>query len=286
MGFAIAVLVGIFYLARPMSPQAGRLEGEALGLSSLPTTKLRRIADARRATPAYGRLAMRSEWLIDVAKPALRRSVRRTLVGRARTRTDPAAGRFTRGDVDHLVEETWERFHSLALERPSEPTVGARQNVLLACLTLAMFRALLESGVERPYAVELVGDAAWRIYAQWGRLATATTAPLDGGAAVRLRRRVGLFLRYPFGRPGYRYSDRVEPRGRALDMLHCPIADYMRANDAADLCVGTWCNLDFPLAEMWGGRLERQGTLAGGAPRCDFRFVAGPSSRRLSVRAP
>jgi hypothetical protein len=53
----------------------------------------------------------------------------------------------------------------------------------------------------------------------------------------------------------------------------------MRANDAADLCIGTWCNLDFPLAEMWGGRLERRGTLAAGAPVCDFRFVAAPNRR-------
>lgn len=221
---------------------------------------------------------MRPGLPIDGVKPILRRTVRRTLVGRARDATDGTAGRFTRGDADRVLEETWERFGSLAADRPAQPTVGARQNVLLACLTLAFFRVLLDSGIERAYAIELVGDTAWRIYARWGRLATAITA-LDGEPAVRLRRRVDLFLRYPFGRPGYQYRDREEPRGRALDMLHCPIADYMRANDAADLCVGTWCNLDFPLAEMWGGHLERRGTLAGGAPVCDFRFVAGPHRR-------
>jgi hypothetical protein len=75
--------------------------------------------------------------------------------------------------------------------------------------------------------------------------------------------------------PGYRFIDREEPQGRALDMVHCPIAGYMREQGVADLCVGTWCSLDFPLAEMWGGHLQRRGTLAGGAGRCDFRFVAG-----------
>jgi hypothetical protein len=25
---------------------------------------------------------------------------------------------------------------------------------------------------------------------------------------------------------------------------------------ASDLCIETWCNLDFPLAEMWGGGLS------------------------------
>ena len=97
-----------------------------------------------------------------------------------------------------------------------------------------------------------------------------------------MRMSVDMFLRYPFNRPGYRYRDIAEPRGRALDMLRCPVADYLAANGAADLCVGTWCNLDYPLARMWGGELERHGTLAGGAKRCDFRFRApGPEEREL-----
>ena len=40
-----------------------------------------------------------------------------------------------------------------------------------------------------------------------------------------------------------------------------------------DLCYATFCQLDFPLAEQWGGRFERTGTLAIGAPVCDFRWV-------------
>ena len=65
-------------------------------------------------------------------------------------------------------------------------------------------------------------------------------------------------------------------------MLRCPVADYLTSNGAGDLCVGTWCNLDYPLARMWGGELERHGTLAGGAKRCDFRFRApGPEEREL-----
>jgi len=38
------------------------------------------------------------------------------------------------------------------------------------------------------------------------------------------------------------------------------------------LCVDAWCNLDVPLAEKWGSRLERSTTLAEGAERCDFRW--------------
>lgn len=222
---------------------------------------------------------MRSRSLIAVGKPLLRRTVRHALVGRLRVRDAPTSGRFTRGDADRLLDDAWERFAVLARDRPAEPTLGARQNVLLACLTLAFLHALVEDGIERRYAIELVGDVAWRVYVRWGSLAKAVTAPLSRDPAVRMRRRVNLFMTYPFSRPGYRFRDREEPKGRALDILRCPVAEYMRANDAADLCVDTWCNLDYPLAEMWGGRLERSGTLAGGAPRCDFRFVADPARK-------
>jgi len=51
-----------------------------------------------------------------------------------------------------------------------------------------------------------------------------------------------------------------------------PVADYLGGRGAADLCAGSWCNLDYALAEMWGGTLERSGTLVGGASCCDFRF--------------
>ena len=58
-----------------------------------------------------------------------------------------------------------------------------------------------------------------------------------------------------------------------FDMVRCPVAEYFRSHDLADLCVQTWCNLDFPLATQWGGAtLERTETLAGGGRRCDFRW--------------
>jgi hypothetical protein len=44
-------------------------------------------------------------------------------------------------------------------------------------------------------------------------------------------------------------------------MQRCPVAEYLGSRGAADLCAGSWCNLDYALAEMWGGTLERSGTL-------------------------
>ena len=52
------------------------------------------------------------------------------------------------------------------------------------------------------------------------------------------------------------------------------MAEYFRAKAASGLYVGTWCNVNFALAELWGGWLERTKTHAAGDPRCDFRFKA------------
>lgn len=207
-------------------------------------------------------------------KPWARWAANAALVGRNRSREDPTRGRFTRSDVRRLLTATWDDFERLSSELPDEPTVGSRLNVMLASLTLAMLTALMEEGISRDYAIELIGDACWKIYAQWGEVPRALSRAVTRGPAKRMRICVDAFLRFPFNRPGYRYRDVPEPEGRALDMLRCPVADYLSTHGASDLAVGTWCNLDFQLARMWGGTLQRHGSLAGGAPICDFRFRA------------
>ena len=207
-------------------------------------------------------------------KPWARWATASALVGRDRSRDHPTFGRFTARDVRRLFKASWGRFDRLSSELPDEPTIGSRQNVRLASLTLAMLESLVEDGIQRDYAIELIGDTCWKIYAQWGRVPRVLSRLVSRDPATRMRVCVDAFLRFPFNRPGYRYQDVPEPAGRGLDMLRCPVADYLGAHGASDLAVGTWCNLDFELARMWDGALERHGSLAGGADRCDFRFRA------------
>jgi hypothetical protein len=215
-----------------------------------------------------------------VLKPWALWAARAAVVGRSKSPTDPSAGRFTSRDVRRLLRTAWSNFDRLAPDLPHEPTLGSRQNVVLACLTLSMLEAFVDEGIQRAHAIELVGDICWKIYAQWGRIPRTTSLLLTRDPAKRMRLSVDAFLRFPFNRPGYRYEDVSEPQGRALNMLRCPVADYLGAHGASDLTVGSWCNLDFQLAHMWGGTLERHGSIAGGAQRCDFRF------RATTVEAP
>ncbi|HSZ15040.1 MAG TPA: L-2-amino-thiazoline-4-carboxylic acid hydrolase [Solirubrobacteraceae bacterium] len=231
-----------------------------------------------------GRLAV---MLVSRGKPFARVAAGRAIVGRSRSRTDPTVGRFTHGEVSCFAKDAFVRFERRIPGLPGEPTIGARQNVMLAALTLSLLEILEEAGVERGYAIELTGDTCWRFYRHWGRITKTATNLMSRDPTRRLRLSVNAFLAYPFGRPGYRFNDVPEDDGRSLDMVRCPVADYLGQRGAADLCGGSWCNLDYALAEMWGARLQRSGTLVGGASCCDFRFHApaaagGQPSRPLA----
>jgi L-2-amino-thiazoline-4-carboxylic acid hydrolase len=66
------------------------------------------------------------------------------------------------------------------------------------------------------------------------------------------------------------------PGGYGLDVTRCPMADYFRDLGLGPLCEQTICVQDERVAREYGGpagiRFTRQGTIAGGAERCDFRY--------------
>ena len=120
----------------------------------------------------------------------------------------------------------------------------------------------------------MVADTTWKVLEKWGRLTYFIAGLFARDPAQRMRTSVNMILRFPFNPPGFVFERLPADDGISLDMQRCPVAIYFYEQDATDLCVGSWCNLDFALAEMWGGRLERSGTLAAGCDRCDFRFKA------------
>ncbi len=202
----------------------------------------------------------------------IRNAAYSVLVGQRTSPASPDPSTFSGADVKTILVQTWKAYDSLAQEVPHEPTIGSQMNVFLACITLSAFHSLRATGVERGYAIELVRRMSWRIYRKWGRIALFIARVRTVQPERQLRLCVNMFLRFPFSPPGYRFERLSSDDGVSLDMVRCPIAEYFRDNNAPDLGVGTWCDLDYPLAAMWGGWLERTKTLATGAPRCDFRF--------------
>lgn len=179
------------------------------------------------------------------------------------------------GEADALLQKTWQRYYEIEPEVPVAETVGAVLTTHLAAATLALYRALQSHGVDDGAAQGLIYDTGWRLYRHWGEPPLLLASAYTRDSAKRLRIATDLFRQFPFGEPGYRWQDVADaPNVVAFDCIRCPVAEFFQRQGASELCVNTWCNLDFPLAEQWGGHLERTGTLASGAERCDFRWHA------------
>jgi hypothetical protein len=115
-----------------------------------------------------------------IYRPLAARAARQAMVGRNRTRESPDRGRFTRANVDDVLAKAWVHYAERAGKLPLEPTVGSRMNVRLACFTMSLFDALLASGVEREYAIELVADSVWKVYRLWSTIALGLTRLTPG----------------------------------------------------------------------------------------------------------
>lgn len=207
-----------------------------------------------------------------IFRPFVKPAVYAGLIGRNRDRHKPEMGRFTRLDADNFLRMGWETFDQLAPSVPQEPKIGNRMNMLLACMTLAFFRIFMMGEIEREYAIEIFGDVTWNVYEKMGRFPHLIARLFISDPVERLQGSVNMFLRFPFTPPGYVFERQPRSDGISVDILRCPVAEYFHDQDAPDLCIGTWCNLDFALAEMWGGWLERTETLAAGSASCNFRF--------------
>lgn len=211
-----------------------------------------------------------------IFKPATKWAAGRAMVGRNRSRHEPEKGRFIRAEVNQLVDQAWQSFDVLAPDVSKQPTFGSKLNVLLASLTFAFLQNLIAAGVERDYAIELIGDICWKVYQWWGYvgrfLARLSRHDRIKDHARRVRQDGSWPMSFPFNPPGYQAQYVPTEQGLGFNVIRCPVAEYLRAQGASDLAVSTWCMLDYALAEMIGLRLVRTGTLAAGDKRCDFRW--------------
>lgn len=203
------------------------------------------------------------------------RMARRVLTGRLRDTGDPLRGRLTRHEVGVILAAAVAEFARLACGLPDEPTAGSRLCVRLAAWTLALYRALQAHGVSAADSRTLTADVAWAAYRPLMAASALPARLLVRDPRARLRALARSQQRFPFNPPGWRFTP-AGGGGSAVDVTHCPIADYLLSQDAGRLCVAAWCGQDGPVAERWGAQLRRTGTLATGAAACDFRYDTGP----------
>lgn len=217
-------------------------------------------------------------------RPSINRHLKSVLVGRAKSKTDSGESRFSAAEYRVVVKDTWDRYSRLSGEIPRVANLGGRMNLHLACLTLCAFQSLLKMDVDRTEAINIVSDATWKAYQRWGAMAFIVSSILTRDKVRRIQFATKVFQMFPFSSPAYKIERIIRYNGVDLNVRRCVVAEYFVSHDASDLCSSSWCDLDFPLAKLWGGRLERTQTLVKGNDLCDFRFRAGPGDSRSDLR--
>ena len=106
----------------------------------------------------------------------------------------------------------------------------------------------------------------------------ASIAQQGAGTLGRVKRALDLFMVFPYAAPGYDMAYVDEGPGVVgFDVWRCPAAELFEAHGLSALCKEAFCDLDYPLADMWGVELERTHTLSTGGPCCNFRFRDKPT---------
>lgn len=146
-------------------------------------------------------------------------------------------------------------------------------NTHAAALVLARQETPLRQGVAAAESCRLIYDIGWRVYRQMGEPPLLIANAFTRDLRKRLKLATDMFRRFPFGPPSYKWRDVSSLDGViAGDFMKRPITEFFASHRASELCIQTFFRLDFPLTETWGGQLERNGIVASGAQRCDFRW--------------
>lgn len=223
----------------------------------------------------------------------IRQAAYQVVAGRMMERGAPQKGRFPRGDVDEILAQTWRNVEKMLPEAQLEqlPTRGNRHNVFLAIVTVAAYRAFLDAGIEREYAIELFADIGWKLYVRFLALPRFLARLVTRDPQKQMNFILRALLLFPFsapGRPGYEVEAWAEPGRFRTQWSYFPPYAYVRDYVAEhgdrgemEAFIRSWCWYDwaFTYAMVDGGyeeqgHYERPQTLSAGDGMCDMCWYA------------
>jgi hypothetical protein len=194
---------------------------------------------------------------------------------------------FGTEQVQSVLAAADDAYPNLAARIPASQA-GARHLLRTSAYVIAMQRALVEHGLEEERANALLSDMVF------ASIIPARTA-LHRISALRHRdplRRAAwgsrIARRLYYAEPGWVIQDVPVPGGFGMDITRCAVAEYFDSVGMNQLCQTAICDQDVRSATHHGIVLERSGTLATGADRCDFRYSvpATPQHVRRARSAP
>ncbi len=191
---------------------------------------------------------------------------------------------FNKNTTGKLLEETWQEYSMLEIDLPKQQTLGATFTIHLACASLALYNTLIKSEKNKEEAISLIYKIGWKIYTCMGKIPMLIAGIFSDAPIKKMELSTQIFRMFPFTSPDYGWEDISSDKNIiAFNCTRCQVAEYFKKFDLGDVCYQTWCKLDFPLAEQWGGQLERTGSIAGGAKKCDFRWIVSDNTKKESI---
>jgi hypothetical protein len=237
-----------------------------------------------------------------ILKWVLRSAASQILMGRMIEHGRPERGRFLKHDVDSILKTILQNVDEIMPKSniQSFPTLGNRQNAFLAILTIAAYRALLDFGIERNYAIELFSDLGWKIYTKFITIPRLAAQMITRDPQRQINLILRMMMVYPFsapGRPGYEVQHWAEDDHYCTYWTYCAplgvVKRFIEENDDRgdiEAFYKSWCSYDwaFTHAMVNGGyqrlgHYERPNTLSLGADVCDMKWYAIPPKSKERI---
>ncbi len=173
--------------------------------------------------------------------------------------------------VNQIMSNTFKKYQLEEPKLPKQKSFGATITIHLACYSVALYNSLLSAGKNKEEATTILYDISWDVYTKMGDIPMLIASIFSTDKHKKMELTTQVFRTFPFSSPDYGWEDvEADNNTIAFNCTQCRVAEYFMKHNIGDVCYDTWCKLDFPLAEKWGGKLERTGSIANGDKICDF----------------
>jgi hypothetical protein len=178
--------------------------------------------------------------------------------------------------ISKFLKEIWTTYEQRSNKLGKKETFGATIMVKLSLLTLLIYEKLIAENIERQQAIEFTSEITWIIYEKLTDRFWIFTRLFSKKPIKRVTKAMNFFIKYfPYKSPGYEMEIlKTKDNEMAFNVYKCPAAEFFKEHQLSELCTKSWCDLDYPLAEKWNVKLERDKTMAKGNELCDFKFLA------------
>lgn len=216
-----------------------------------------------------------------LAWSAMKKSVVQVLTPRCRRQGMPEFGRFTSRDIEQIILHANKNIKDLMPYFINFDNLGNDTLEYSGLLELAIYRALLEAGIDPDYATSLIGDINWQFIltsgtAKFYRIRKKQIQLRTKDRMAFLGETLRSALKFPYSEPGYRGNFYRDGDVYCMNFYACAANTFFRQFGAEERMMfrKAICTFDYAVAELIanGVTYQREHTLSDGDGVCDQRW--------------